>query len=297
MLAQNSSQSRSRISKKFNMALLSVYLLFAVSSVPVTYVVTKNQVMASANHELNLMVDMVTSVRNVVREDTRPHFMAKNEFFPPVVSSTVMAKTVAEKFKRLQPDYYVRIVSDNPLNTEDLPGSFEKQILDRFRATEDRSSIIEVGQVGAENYLVSASPAVVKEGCLTCHGSPSAAPALVTEKYGTATGYNWEVGKVIGASLVGVPLRNINEIVIQRSLLVIVVLTIAFAVLFLLVNMVVKQTIIKPVLRITEAAKSVSRGAINDKLEHDRNDELGDLVNSFELMRRSMVTLMERKKS
>ena len=102
---------------------------------------------------------------------------------------------------------------------------------------------------------------------------------------------------MIGASLVGVPLRNINEIVIQRSLLVIAVLTVAFAVLFLLVNLVVKQTIIRPVLRITEAAKSVSRGAIDNKLEHDHNDELGDLVNSFELMRRSMVTLMERKKS
>ena len=77
--------------------------------------------MAQANKELTLLVDMVKSVRNVVREDTRPHFAEKGDYFPIVVSSTVMAKTVAEKFARIRPEYYIKIFADNPLNQDDLP--------------------------------------------------------------------------------------------------------------------------------------------------------------------------------
>ena len=292
---KDTAKSRRKISDKFNLMLLTAYVLFVVAAIPVIYVTTKNQAIDSASKELRLLTDMVTSVRNVVVEDTRPHFIKKNEFYPPVVSSTVMAKLVAEKFKRLQPNYVIRMVSDNPLNRENLPKPFEEEIIDQFRADEKNEGFVKSGVIGKEAYLVSAKPTKVKEDCLICHGRPEDAPSSLTKKYGDDSGYNWEVGSIIGASIVGVPLSNINEIVFHRSLWFIATTTTVFGILFLLINQLVKRTIIVPVLDLAEAVKAVSRGDIDKKFETDRNDELGDLIHSFELMRRSMVALIKRK--
>jgi len=51
-----------------------------------------------------------------------------------------------------------------------------------------------------------------------------------------------------------------------------------------------------PIIDITEAAKAVSRGDIEKTMITERNDEIGDLSKAFELMRRSLLVLMKRKK-
>ncbi|RLA06703.1 MAG: hypothetical protein DRQ59_14870, partial [Gammaproteobacteria bacterium] len=57
----------SRIAKKFNKLLFSLYLVIVVLSIPGTYYATQQQIREQANRELSLLVDMVRSVRNVVR--------------------------------------------------------------------------------------------------------------------------------------------------------------------------------------------------------------------------------------
>jgi HAMP domain-containing protein len=287
-------KKRSRITKKLNWLLLAMYLGIIAISIPTTYFLTKDQILEQANRELSLLVDMIRSVRNVVREETRPHFLPKGIFFPPVVSSTVMAKTVASKFAKLRPEYYIRIVSDNPLNRENLPDSAETAILSRFRASGSSDSIVETGFLRNEKYLISAAPAKAKKGCLRCHGTADKAPTQITDQYGTDSGYGYQVGKVVGASVVGVPMANLNHLVLVRSLTVFIITTVIFSLIFLLINSLIKQSIINPLLSISEAAKSVSRGNIGQSISMERNDEIGDLAYSFELMRRSLVVIVKR---
>ncbi len=290
-------RKRSRITMKFNWLLLSMYLVVVAISIPVTYFVTQNQILDQADRELSLLVDMVRAVRNVVREDTRPYFLPKGEFFPPVVSSTVMAKTVASKFAKLRPEYYIRIVSDNPLNRENLPDSAETAILSRFRTSGSKESIVEQGTLRNEKYLISAAPAFAKKGCLRCHGTAAKAPSQITDKYGTVSGFGYQVGNVVGASVVGVPMANLNQLVLVRSLTVFAIDTLVFSVIFLFINGLIKRSIISPLLSISEAAEKVSRGNINQSISMDRNDEIGDLAYSFELMRRSLIAVVKKMRS
>jgi HAMP domain-containing protein len=98
-------------------------------------------------------------------------------------------------------------------------------------------------------------------------------------------------------SLVGVPLENIQSLTLQRSLVVIGAITIIFALLFVIVNLLVRRLILVPVLEITEVAKAVSKGDIQREISTEkRNDEIADLASSFELMRRSLLTAMKRMK-
>lgn len=284
----------SKITKKFNLVLFGLYLVIILLSIPATYFLTQQQIREEANRELSLLVDMIRSVRNVVREDTRPHFLPKGEFFPPVVSSTVMAKTVASKFAKLRPEYYIRIVSDNPLNRDNLPDSAENQILTRFRAADKPDKIIETGMLRNQSYLISAAPATAKKGCLVCHDTAAKAPTQITSQYGDNSGFGYKVGDIVGASVVGVPLANLNELVITRTLFIIGLFTVLFGFIFLFINSLVKRSIIAPLLSISEAARSVSRGKINESVSIDRDDEIGELAHSFELMRRSLVGIVKK---
>lgn len=297
-MASNTSAAKRKysIASKFNQSLLTSFLILSLPLIPVVYYLTKTQVMNQADKELTLLVDMVKSVRNVVREDTRPHFTPKGEFFPVVVSSTVMAKTVASKFARVRPEYYIKIFSDNPLNLENLPEPLETKLLSRFRQDPELKSVVETGIIKGKQYLLSSAPSVVKQGCLLCHGNPSLAPLAISKVYGIDSGYGWEVGKVIGGSAVGVPLADINSIAIKRTLYALLALALVFAILYAYLNIIVRKNIITPIAEISAKAKKISKGDLSEDLKTDRDDEIGELANSFEMMRRSYITLVRRIK-
>ena len=62
----------------------------------------------------------------------------------------------------------------------------------------------------------------------------------------------------------------------------------------LLINRIIKHSVINPILEISETAQSVSRGNIGQSISMDRNDEIGDLAYSIELMRRSLVVIVKK---
>ncbi len=276
------------VSSSFHRALLLIYLISALVVVPIIYFLTKSELFAQANKELKLLVDVVSSARAIVKDKTRPYFLAKGEFFSPVVSSTVMAKELATQFQALQPNYLIRMVSDNPLNAENLPEGLEKDILESLRQGSSENGIIQTGKIRGSNYLISAVPTKVHDDCLMCHGDPAAAPAEIREKYGTSSGFGWKSGTTIGATLVGVPIDNLNSAVLKRSGVVIGIITMLFAGVLIVLNSLVQRNIIQPIVHITNAAQAVSLGRSNEPLVSNRDDEIGALTRAFELMRRSI---------
>ncbi len=276
------------VSGTFHGALLLIYLVSVLAVVPLIYFLTKAELYSQANKELKLLVDVVSSVRAIVHEKTRPYFLAKGEFFPPVVSLTVMAKELASRFQTRQPSYLIRMISDNPLNSENLPEGLEFSVLQELRNGGAEKGIIQTGTIHGRSYLISAAATKVAEDCLMCHGDPNAAPKEITAKYGTTSGFGWQPGTIIGASLVGVPVADLNAAVLVRSGIVIGIITVLFAGVLIVLNRVVEKNIIQPILSITEAAKAISLGRSNEPLVSDRDDEIGALTRAFELMRRSI---------
>lgn len=291
----NNNNRKTSIASKFNQSLISLFLVVSLILVPIIYFLTRAQVMSQADSELTLLVDIIKSVRNVVREDTRPHFIQKAEFFPPVVSSTVMAKTVAEKFARIRPEYYIKIFSDNPLNAEDLPDELEKTLLTRFRQDKSLKTIVETGTIRGKEYLVSSAPSTAKEGCLRCHGEPDSSPPEIASQYGSS-GYGWRVGDIVGGIALGVPLADVTAITLERSIYALLTLATIFGLLFLYINSIVRKSIIVPIAKIATEAKKIAKGDASQAVQYEGDDELGELANSFELMRRTFISLVRKIK-
>ncbi len=276
------------VARTFHRALLLVYLASVLAVVPIIYFLTRDEIYDQADKELKLLVDVVSSARAIVRDKTRPYFLARNEYLPIVVSSTVMAKELATNFHALQPSYLIRMISDNPLNKADLPQGLEVSILETLRAGGNDKGIIRTGTSHGQNYLISAVPTRASEECLLCHGDPSAAPADIVARYGSSSGFGWKPGAIIGASLVGVPVADINAAVQKRAAIVIGIITALFGGVLIVLNRVVQNNIIQPILQITAAAKRISLGRSNAALVSTRDDEIGALTRAFELMRRSI---------
>ncbi len=290
-------KARSSVSiiRNFNVAMVLLYIGGLIVVLVATYSLTRQEVRSQAEKELTLLVDLVHSVRRLVTEDTSEYFRDQDIHFPPVVSPTVAANLVAQKFRLRQPDYYIKVSSDNPLNTTNLPEDLETSLLMRFRNNPDLGRISTTGSLQGGQFLVSATPEVASEGCLRCHGVAAEAPPEILA-YGGQSGFGYHVGSVVGVSVVGVPLPDLPTLVAKRGLIAVLLLTLLFAVVFAIINRVVKTSIVRPIVDITENAHAISRGNVERPIRSERNDEIGDLANSFELMRRSLALAIKRYK-
>jgi methyl-accepting chemotaxis protein len=287
--------ARQSLSKKFNLSLVIVYLCSILVTAPAIYFVTKDQVYSQAQKDLVLLVDVVKSIQDYVATDLRPHFMKEKIFYSPSFSGIVATARIAKYLKQRQPQYYIRNASDNPLNTDNRVRGLELALLEQFRNDRTLTSLNEEGEIDGQNYLVSSAPKISKKGCLRCHGDPAQAPVDVTGSYGSETGYGYQSGEVVGVSVVGVPLDDIQALTIERSLIIIGGITILFALLFIVVNSMVRRLILEPISDITEVAKAVSQGDLNREVGFSkRNDEIAELAMAFELMRRSLITAIKR---
>jgi HAMP domain-containing protein len=130
--------------------------------------------------------------------------------------------------------------------------------------------------------------------CLNCHSTPALAPASMVRKYGSDNGYNWQLGDVIGAQVVTVPLA-VPQAMARRAFLTLVGWLIGiFVVTLLLINVMLTLVVIRPVSRLARAADEISQGNIGaeDLPVHGR-DELAGLASSFNRMQRSLKKVME----
>lgn len=298
-MASESNQQvvRNSLVTKFNLSLITIYLGSVLLTAPSVYYLTKKEVYDRAQQELTLMVDVVKSIQDFVATDLRPHFLKEKIFYSPSFSGIVATTRIAKYLKQKQPQYYIKIASDNPLNKENLVQGMEQGLLEEFRGDRDLQSLSRVGLIDGRSYLVSSAPKISKKGCLRCHGDPNTAPTDVTTSYGKQSGYGYRTDEVVGISLVGVPLVDIQGLTLERSMFVIGAITVIFTLLFFIVNLLVRRLILVPVLEISEVAKAVSKGDIHREINSNkRNDEIAELANSFELMRRSLLTAMKRMK-
>jgi len=289
-------KKQTSIIRRFNLALLVIYFASLGLTAPAVYYATRHQVYAQANEDLGLLVDVIRSIQGYVATDLRPHFLKQGIFYSPAISGIVATSRIAGHLQKRQPQYYVKSASDNPLNPANSANALEASLLERFRRGLISGEVTEEGQIQGQPYLVAAAPKMSKKGCLRCHGDPGKAPPDVIQGYGTESGYNYRLGDVVGLSLVGVPLADVNGLALEQSLKVMGAVTLLFALLFAIVNTMVRRLILSPLVDITRTAKAVSEGHVNRRVTATtgRRDEIADLAHAFEMLRRSLVTAMKR---
>jgi HAMP domain-containing protein len=271
-----------------------LYFLSIIISAPAIYYYTRTEVFAQANSELRLLGDLVKAIKGYIKKDMRPWFVQNKQFHSAGFSGIVAVSRVAQNLKELQGRYAIRNVSDNPLNPANSPEPLEQDLLQEFRSDPSVKDLQKQGELGGQLMLVSSAPIVSEPGCLQCHGEPEKVHPEITGQYGKTSGYNYKDGDIVGLELTGVPIADVNALAMERTLVAVGLLTVMFGLIFVTINILVRRNLISPILEITNAAHAVVKGDLDRALDIQRNDEIGDLARSVELLRRSFAQVMKR---
>lgn len=211
----------------------------------------------------------------------------------PVVTAWRAAMAKAE-----EGGYEFRVPKDQPRNPANKPDEIEARALSKFNADPTLAEHFEIDP--SRNAVRYFRPIRLTRECMLCHGDP----ATSNELWGNARGLdptggrmeNWKEGEVHGAFEVVQSLDEADARATasfrKESLIVLLFIGIAAAVLFLLVT----RSITVPVRDSVAAFKRFAEGDLSRRMEVSSADEMGELrgaANGLIDKLRSMIGQME----
>ena len=280
---------------KFN---LSIFLAFLVG-LGLTAYFLQQTLQQNAREEVldkaRIMRESALAMRSYTVDDIRPLLstLSQDQFLPHTVPSYAAQanfRKVSEKFS----DYSYKEAALNPTNPADRATDWEADIINTFRNNPEMEEEVVVRDTPNGQILSLAFPIqITNENCLACHSTPAAAPETMLAVYGEANGFGWKLNEIIGAQIVSVPMSVPLERAQQTFVLIMGSLALIFLFIFILLNLLLSFSVIRPIKKLTDLAGEVSMGNLDaPEMEAKGSGEIASLTQSFNRMRRSLENAM-----
>jgi protein-histidine pros-kinase len=252
----------------------------------------RNQVL----HEAAIMNGQASAMGRFTANEISP--LLVSQFSKRFLPQAIPAWATQTNFRDLQQqfsDYSFRAVVVNPTNPADLPSDWQSAIIQNFQREPSLKELITERETPSGLILSMSKPILITDpSCLQCHSVPAAAPASMVDLYGAERGFGWKLNEVIGAQIVSVPMAVPLQRARQTFIIFITELTVVFAVIMVLLNLLLYYIIIRPVRRISAGALEVSMGNMDaPEVVVRGNDEIASLAVSFNRMRRSVANALK----
>ena len=292
-----SSFKNTKISTKINFFVILISLVGILLSGSIFWSVLQKRAQAETSSKALVLMETVNAVRNYTQERVNPLLQERlktaSEFTPEAIP-TFSAREVFEHF-RDNPEYKNFIYKDaapNPMNLRDQADDFETQLVKVFQeqSTQQESGWRDFSE-GKVFYVVRPF-ALTQPSCLECHSTPDVAPKSLLTTYGTENGFGWKLNDIVAAQIVYVPAEKILANVRRSFAMTMGILISIFVVIILLINFLLKRTVIQRIQKIAKTAQAVSRGDTKVNFEEDSRDEIGILVMAFNRMKSSVEVAM-----
>ena len=285
-----------KIRWKINLAMCAAFLAgLGLAGASAYEIVTKNAV-EDALQNARIMIEAASAIRSYTAQSIKPLLeqQMKVQFLPDSIPSFA-AQTNLKMVKVKLPEYTYREPTLNPTNTGDRAVDWEADIINDFRNDANKRETVITRDTAGGRFVILARPLKVgSQACLSCHSTAENAPATLVALYGSQNGFGWKLGDVVGAQVVSIPLAVPLDRAYQALFWFMVALGGTFLVILIVVDLLLRFLVVKPVVEISEMANSVSMGKL-DTPEYVRqtNDEIGTLSMSFNRMRRSLQNAMK----
>lgn len=278
----------------------------------VSSIVYYNTLLGNAQNELNtqanILISTMDSVRKYNQDKVTPLLEKQSqekmllEFIPSFAVREVF-DILTTAYKDKYGEYIYKDAMINPTNLKDKATEEEIKIIEKL-SQQDKLAGENIAQgflmIDGEKKFYTARPIkITQNSCLSCHisleKSPQSLQVLYKQgKYGANQGFGWELNKVIGTKIIYVPAAQVYKTAKQNFLLILGIFMAIFAVAIFLVNLWLKQYVVRSLNRITQVAEAVSLGDMDANFEKQSNDELGRLADAFKRMKTSLDIAMSR---
>jgi HAMP domain-containing protein len=285
-----------KIRWKIDLAMAGAFLIGLVLAGFGAYQILRTNAIEASREAAKIIMEEASADRSYTSDSIKPLLeqQMKVQFLPhsiPSFSALSIFKIVRQKL----PDYTYREPTLNPTNLNDRAIDWEADIINGFRDDASKAETMITRDTPGGQFLVLARPLKVgSQACLSCHSTPEAAPATMVALYGSQNGFGWKQGEIVGAQMVSIPLGVPLARAYQALLWFMLALASTFVVIIVIVDLLLRALVVKPVADISEMADKVSMGQL-DTPEYVRNsnDEIGSLSKSFNRMRRSLQNAMK----
>jgi len=281
---------------KFNLVFIGVFLVGLVVAGAVSYTLLQNNARDEIVQNARIMMEAALATRSYTSTQIKPllETQMKYVFLPqsvPAYAATEYFNDLRQKY----PEYSYKEATLNPTNPRDRATDWEADLVGKFRQDSAQTEVLGERETPTGRVLYLARPIQVKgESCLSCHSTVEAAPRTMLDHYGNANGFGWKLSEIVGAQIMSVP----TAVPIQRAneAFKAFMLSLAgiFAFIFVALNLMLRQIVIRPVTRLSELADRVSLGEQDvPEFSVRSRDEIGVLAESFGRLRKSLSKAMK----
>ncbi|MBD2341111.1 DUF3365 domain-containing protein [Calothrix sp. FACHB-156] len=288
-----------KIGTKFNLLLIIVFIISIVVSGTVLSSVLQRRAQNEVTAKALILIKTMTSVRKYTQDRVNPLLAPRLETEPVFISETIPAFSATEVFENLRKNeeyknFLYKEATLNPTNLRDKADPFEAQIVERFRNNPKLQEISDFRDFPEGTVFYIARPlAVTQQSCLRCHSTPDQAPKSQLATYGSTNGFNWKLNEIVAAQIISVPSEEVFINAQQTWIWLMGLLIIVFAVVIVLINFLIKKTVIERIRRIEKIAQKVSTGDMESSFNEDYKDEIGGLAAAFNRMKYSLKIAMD----
>lgn len=286
-----------KIGTRVTLNLIIVFTVgILISGIALSNVLDK-KAQGEVNSKALALMEMNNSVRNYTNERVQPLLLPKVETQEQFIPESIPAFSVREVFEyfRNTPEYASFLYKDatlDPTNLRDKADNFETKIVKKFKNS-DKETLSGYRTISGTKLYYTARPfSITNESCLRCHSTPERAPKSQIETYGAENGFGWNLNEVLGTQIVYVPAENILTNARNSFFLITGIVTTVFAVVIILINLLLKKTVLERIKKIASVAEEVSVGNMNASFGEQNKDEIGDLAEAFNRMKYSLEIAM-----
>ncbi len=281
---------------KFNLAMLVAFLIGLGLAAALSWRIVHEDARHEVIQEAAIMMAEATAIRGYTTKEIEPLLadQSKVRFLPHTVPSWA-AQTNLRAIAVQFPDYSYKEAALNPTNPADKATDWESAIIAEFARNPSLTEYVSTRDAPTGKILSVSRPIrITDKDCLVCHSTPSAAPQSMVDLYGTANGFGWKLGDLIGAQIVSVPMQVALDRADAAFKVYLAALIVVFVVTIVLLNLMLHFAIIRPVRQMSAIASEVSLGNMAaPEFSVRGRDEIASLAESFNRMRRSLANAMK----
>jgi methyl-accepting chemotaxis protein len=287
--------SNFKLGTQFTVFLLVVFVGGLIVSGAILYRILEQRAENEVVSKGLILIQTMNSVRNYTSTQVNPllapELATADEFIPQSVPA-FSAREVFERFRANEQyaNFFYKEATLNPTNLRDLADEFETTLVERFRSDSTLREQSGFRTSEGETLFYSARPlAISAESCLACHNTPETAPASLIATYGDEHGFGWTLGEVIAAQIIYVPASDVLNSARSAFTLTMAIVVGTFALALVVINFLVRRSVVQPVEQIGLYAAGLSDGDITqEEVEAEgiqwvaqRGDELGQSARVF----------------
>jgi hypothetical protein len=163
-----------------------------------------------------VMLETARASRKYTTEQIAPlleRLQTSGEQFHPQSIPFFAATEAFNYFRQAHPDFAYKEAALNPTNPRDRTVDWEADIVSEFRKDTSKTELVGRRDTPIGPSLFISTPIKVDDAsCLECHSTPDKAPAGMVKLYGSANGFGWKSGDIVGAQIVSVPASLTEQI-------------------------------------------------------------------------------------